>query len=225
MAKKTPNDTPQDAPEPPAEPTQAADPALAAASTHTGAKRIAAEENGHEAPAAPAPDAPSVHAGYADYTMPDDYAGEDFLTKARNWVERHPALAVAGAVGLGLAVGRLVAAAVPEPEPETLKDRARARAGDLSKDIERLTRSAKKQARVASKQAKGFAAGAGDSVQDKLARAAEALEDVQASVSEAAHDGVEKTKDLADVIGEAVKAAVAGVVVKKADDWIGKIKG
>ena len=122
-------------------------------------------------------------------------------------------------------MGRLVAAAVPEPEPATLGDKLRTRAGELSKDAEKYAKVARKQAKAYSKEAKVIAHDASESAQEQLARAAEALGEAQSSIAHAAHEGYDKTKDLGDVVADAVKAAVAGVVVKKADSLIDKIRG
>ena len=164
----------------------------------------------------------------ADYEMPDDYAAEDWLETAKQWVEDHPGLAVLAAAGTGLVVGRLVTALFPDPEPPTLAERVEARAKVLQKEAgkqaKRLGKDARKQGTVYKKQALAFADDAGDSLQASLHRASEALREAAAKAGDAAEDGYEKSKDLAETIADAAKVAVTGVLASKIDDWVGKVR-
>lgn len=220
MAKNNANDTPKAGP--PAEPTAASDPsasvpdaggepvkqATAPMATTPGTVEggvsvggTAGSPSGATArPADPvAPPAP------ASYEMPDDYES-DALTQTRLWVEENPVLAVVAAAGIGLVVGRLVMALIPEPEPPSFSSRVEKRAKQLRKD------------------ATVYADDAGAVVAEQLKRAANALSEAAEVVAEKAEVGYERSKDVAEVVGDAVKAAVAGVVVKKADNWISKIR-
>jgi len=152
----------------------------------------------------------------ADYEMPDDYADEDPLAMAKSWVEAHPGLAILGAAGVGLLVGRLVSGVFSEPEP-TLADRVERRARTLSK-------TASSRGLALRADASRAAAGANDTLQESLHRAAEALKVAAAHAGEAAEDGYEKTKDLAETIADAAKVAVTGVLAAKVDDWVKKVR-
>ena len=147
---------------------------------------------------------------YDDYAMPDDYAGGP-LDGLRSWAEAHPGLALLSAAGVGLVVGRLVMALAPEPEPPSLTKRIEKRAKTLRAD--------------ASDRASEYS----DVASERLAKAADALRDAADSVRDRAGDwadeGSEKARDLADVIADAAKVAVAGVVAKKADSWLDRFKG
>ena len=190
------NDTPS--PEPPAEPTSAADPS--APIPDAGGEPV------KQATAATArPITPSLPPTRADYEMPDDYA-TDWLGQTRQWVEEHPALAVAAAAGLGLVLGRLITALVPDPEPPTFTARVEKRAKQLRKE------------------AATYADDAGDVLATQLKKAAEALSSAAEVVAEKAETGYEKSKDLAEVVADAAKAAVAGIVAEKADSWIGRLR-
>ena len=210
MAKTNAND-PSGA-TPPAQPTSAADPTAsvpdaggepvkqATAPMATAPGTVEGSSEGAARPADPVlPPAPT------SYEMPDDYE-TDPLDQTRRWVEENPVLAVAAAAGIGLVVGRLVMALIPDPEPPSFTNRVEKRAKQLRKD------------------AAVYADDAGAVVADQLKRAANALSEAAEVVAEKAEVGYERSKDLAEVVGDAVKAAVAGVVVKKADDWISKIR-
>ena len=153
----------------------------------------------------------------ADYEMPDDYAAQDPMATAKAWVEAHPGLAILGAAGIGLVAGRLVMALIPDPDPPSLADRVETRAKQLKKV-------AKKQGKVASKEASAFAHSAGDTLQDSLHRASEALREAASNAGGAAEEGYEKTKDLAETIADAAKVAVTGVMAAKLDDWVSKVR-
>lgn len=135
-----------------------------------------------------------------EYNMPDDYAADGFET-VRQWVEENPVLAVAGAAGLGFIAGQLVSLLIPDPEPPSFGDRVERRAKQFRRD------------------AVHFAGDAGDVLADKLRHAADALSDAAESASSHAEEGYERASGLADVVTDAAKAAVAGVVAKKADSW------
>jgi ElaB/YqjD/DUF883 family membrane-anchored ribosome-binding protein len=137
--------------------------------------------------------------------MPDDFES-DWLGQTRQWVEDNPVLAIAAAAGVGLVVGRLVMALVPEPEPPSFAERVEQRAKQLRKG------------------AAVVADDAGEALAESLKKAAHALTDAAEAVAGKAESGFEKTKDLAEVVSDAVKAAVAGVMVKKADDWMSRLR-
>ena len=154
----------------------------------------------------------------ADYEMPDDYASEqDPVAKVKSWVEAHPGLSVIGAAGIGLLAGRLVMSLIPDPEPPSLTNRVEKRAKQLQKV-------AKKKGKKAQADVSTFAHGAGDTLQDKLHQAAEALREAAENAGDVAGEGYEKTKDLAETIADAAKVAVSGVLASKIDDWVGKVR-
>lgn len=152
----------------------------------------------------------------AAYEMPDEYA-QSWLDRTRDWVEKNPALAVVAAAGVGLVVGRLVMGLLPEPEPPTFVERVERRTRRMRKEAKRGLRGARKGATHA-------AGDAGDALQHQLARAAEALSDAAGTAAERAGSGVEKATDVAEAIGDAVKAAVVGAVNRGADSWVGKLR-
>ncbi len=154
----------------------------------------------------------------ADYEMPDDYVTDDPIATVKAWVEAHPGLSVLAAAGIGLVVGRVVTGLFPDPEPPSLADRVEKRAHQLQKE-------AKKRGKVYKKEAAAFASTTGDSLQDNLHRASEALREAASATGHVAEEGYEKTKDLAETIADAAKVAVTGVLAAKLDDWIGKVKG
>ena len=153
----------------------------------------------------------------ADYEMPDDYANDDPIAAAKAWVEAHPGLALLAAAGIGLVAGRLVTALIPDPEPPSLADRVEVRAKQLQK-------AAKKQGKVASREAAAFASTAGVSLQDSLHRASDALREAAANAGDAAGEGYEKSKDLAETFADAAKTAVTGVLASKLDEWVSKVR-
>ncbi|CAN5473414.1 hypothetical protein BH23BAC4_BH23BAC4_02410 [soil metagenome] len=168
--------------------------------------------------------APYATSSFADYELPDDFAGQDWLVDARRWVEDNPALAVVGAVGIGLLFGRLVAAAIPDKEPPSLGERLHKQSGRLRKDADKYAKKARKHAKTYSKDARGLASDASDVLQVQLSRAAEALAEASHTLSGSASEGYVKTRDLAEDVSDAVKTAVAAAVTKKADEWINKVK-
>ncbi|MEM0961340.1 MAG: hypothetical protein AAGK21_02210 [Bacteroidota bacterium] len=153
----------------------------------------------------------------SDYEMPDDYASQDTIGQLKDWVVANPGLAVVGAAGVGLLVGRLVTALFPDPDPPSLADRVEERARQLQKEAKR--HGTKARGEIAS-----FASDAGDTLQEKLHHAADALKDAADTAGDAAEDGYEKTKDLAETIADAAKVAVTGVLASKIDDWVGKVR-
>ena len=161
----------------------------------------------HETPETVAPPIP------ADYEMPDDYATEGTLEKARVWAEAHPGLAVLAAAGAGLVIGRIVTGLFPDPEPPSLADRVEKKAKVLQKQ-------AKKQGKDLRKQASVVSHDAGESLQDLIDRASHALRDAAGTAGDAAEDGYEKTKDFAEHLSDAVKVAITGVLASKIDDWV-----
>ena len=143
----------------------------------------------------------------ADYAMPDDYASESPVDRVKQWAEANPGLAIAAAAGVGLVVGRIVTALVPEPEPPTLQKRVETRAKALKKaGVHR-------------------AEDASDAIAERLQEAADAIRDAAGTAVEKSEEGIERTKDLAEHIADAVKVAVTGVAAKKLDDWMDKVKG
>lgn len=126
---------------------------------------------------------------------------DDWVTRTKLWVEENPALAVVGAVGLGLLVGRIVTAAVPDPAPKTLTAKIEQRAHDLAK------------------QGRYVADDAGDAIARQLAVAADALAEASGAVQKNAKKGYSEAKDFSETIAEAIGDAFS----KKASDWIEKI--
>ncbi len=141
----------------------------------------------------------------SSYEMPDDYAS-DTLTSVKKWIEDNPTLAIAAAAGLGFVASRLITAIFPDPEPPLLAERVEERARKLRKE------------------ASHYADDAGEALAQKLKTAADALSDAAETAAHKAEAGYERSKDIADVVAEATKAAVAGVVAKKADSWLGRWK-
>lgn len=153
----------------------------------------------------------------ADYKMPDDYATETSFDKVKAWAEANPGLAVLAAAGIGVVAGRILTSMVPDPDPPTLAERVEARAKTLQKE-------AKKKGKVYSKQASAWADDAGDSLSDALDRAAEAIREAAGTAGNYAEEGVEKTKDLAETVSDAVKVAISGIVAAKIDDWVDRVR-
>ncbi len=200
--------TPDDATTDPAEPTPGIpdpNPLVPDASIEPAAQVAAAASN------TVAPPIP------ADYEMPDDYANDDPVATVKSWVEAHPGLAILAAAGIGLVVGRVVTGLVPDSDPPSLADRVEKRAKTLRKE-------AKKRGTVYKKEASALASTTGDTLQDSLHRAAEALREAASNVGDAAEGGYEKSKDFAETIADAAKVAVTGVLATKLDDWVGKVR-
>jgi hypothetical protein len=130
----------------------------------------------------------------------DPADSDDWVMRTKLWVEENPALAIVGAIGLGLLVGRIVTAAIPDPEP-SLTDKIERRAKELSK------------------QGRYYADDAGDAIGKQLAIAAEALGVAAQSVSHNAKHGFDEAKDFSEHIAEAIGDAFS----KKASQWLDKI--
>ena len=126
---------------------------------------------------------------------------DDWVTRTKLWVEENPALAVVGAIGLGLLVGRVVMAAVPDPAPKTLTGKIEQRAHDLAK------------------QGRYYADDAGDAIARQLAVAADALAEASGAVQKNAKKGYSEAKDFSETIADAIGQAFS----KKAGDWIDKL--
>ena len=168
------------------------------------AKSAAAKAaSGNAGPTAPRPVTTSPGAGdpTVDRLSLDPADSDDWVTRTKLWVEENPALAVIGAVGLGLLVGRIVTAALPEPEPKTLTGKIEKRAHELAK------------------QGRYVADDAGDAIARQLAVAADALAEASGAVSKNAKKGYAEAKDFSDTIAEAIGQAFS----KKASSWIDKL--
>ncbi len=126
---------------------------------------------------------------------------EDWVTRTKMWVEENPVLAVVGAVGLGLLVGRVAMAAAPQPAPKTLTDKIEQRA------------------KLLAKQGRYAADDAGDAISQQLAVAADALSEAAHSVSKNAQHGYAEAKDFTETIADAIGEAFS----KKASDWMSKL--
>ena len=126
---------------------------------------------------------------------------DDWVARTKLWVEENPALAVVGAVGLGLLVGRIVMAALPDPAPKTLTGKIEQRAHELAK------------------QGRYYADDAGDAIARQLAVAADALAEASGAVQKNAKKGYSEAKDFSETIAEAIGDAFS----KKAGDWINKL--
>jgi ElaB/YqjD/DUF883 family membrane-anchored ribosome-binding protein len=153
----------------------------------------------------------------ADYKMPDDYASETAFDKVKAWAEANPGLAVLAAAGIGVIAGRILTGLVPDPTPPTLAERVESRAKSLQKE-------AKKKGKVVRKEATAFAGEAGDTISEALDRAAAAIREAADSAGDYAGEGVEKTKDLAETVSDAVKVAISGIVATKIDDWVDRVR-
>ena len=178
----------------------------------------------------------------ADYEMPDDYADQDWLTTTKAWVEENPGLAILAASGIGLLAGRIVTALFPDPEP-TLADRVEERAAVYKKEAAKRGKAYRKEAkkrgktyRKATKKelkafrkdpagyTEGLAGDLGDTLEDRLQSAAKTLRHAADGATDAAGDGLERTKDFAEHVADAVKVALTGVVATKVDDWVHKVR-
>lgn len=153
----------------------------------------------------------------ADYKMPDDYATESAFDKVKAWAEANPALAVLAAAGVGVVAGRILTGLVPDSKPPTLAERVESRAKSLQKE-------AKQKGKVYRKEASAFAGDAGESISEALDRAAEAIREAAGTAGDYAEEGVEKTKDLAETVSDAVKVAISGIVATKIDDWVDRVR-
>jgi len=187
------------------------DPTPEAAKAPTGASTT-----GSTAPKPPTPSPASTkpltpprpitsNPAYGDPTVDrlslDPADSDDWVTRTKLWVEENPALAVVGAIGLGLLVGRIVTSAIPTPEPKTLTGKIEQRAKDLSK------------------QGRYYADDAGDAISQQLSVAADALGEAAKAVSKNAKEGYGEAKDFSESIAEAIGDAFS----KKASDWLDKI--
>lgn len=131
----------------------------------------------------------------------DPADSDDWVTRTKLWVEENPALAIIGAIGIGLLVGRIVTAAIPEPQPKTLTGKIEKRAKELSK------------------QGRYYADDAGEVISKQLAIAAEALGEASHAVAKNAKHGFEEAKDFSETVAEAIGQAFS----KKASTWLDKI--
>ena len=131
----------------------------------------------------------------------DPADSDDWVTRTKLWVEENPALAIIGAIGVGLLVGRIVTAAIPDPAPKTITDKIEQRAKDLAK------------------QGRYYADDAGEAISRQLAIAAEALGEASGAVSKNAKKGYGEAKDFSETVAEAIGHAFS----KKAGDWIDKL--
>ena len=198
---------PPPVPETPSEPT-----AVPTGSAEPAKQSVSGGTEGRVLPPAPAT---------SQYEMPDDYASESPITAVKEWAEAHPGLALLAAGGVGLVVGRLLMALSPDPEPPSLADRVEKRAKKLNKKVKKGASHAYDDAKDNATEAAAASAAALAAAAVVLKEAAEKFADKAGHVAE---EGVEKAKDLADVISDVTKVAVTGVVAKKADDWMKKIK-
>lgn len=191
-------------------PTTAGDPA---SSTPTGSGEPAKQAVSGTASAPGRVVAPSP----GEYEMPDDYASDNPVHKVKEWAQAHPGLALLAAGGAGLLIGRILVGLSPDPEPPSLSDRVEARA----KVLARNARGYGEDARESAGEAAAASAAALAAAAAALKEAAEAAGEKASHVAE---EGAEKARDLADVISDAAKVAVTGVVAKKADDWIKRFR-
>ena len=153
------------------------------------------------APGRPVTSTPNYGDPTVDRLSLDPVDSDDWVTRTKLWVEENPLLAVVGAVGLGLVVGRVVIAAIPDPEPKTLTGKIERRAKDLSK------------------KGRYVADDAGDAISHQLAIAADALSEAAHAVSKNAKQGYSEAKDFSETIAEAIGDAFS----KKASTWLDKI--
>ncbi len=168
-------------------------------STGTGTKPPTSATNA--GPARPITSTPAFGDPTVDRLSLDPADSDDWVTRTKLWVEENPALAIIGAIGIGLLVGRIVTAAIPDPEPKTLTGKIEKRAKELSK------------------QGRYYADDAGDVISKQLAVAADALSEASHAVSKNAKHGFEEAKDFSESIAEAIGQAFS----KKAGDWLDKL--
>lgn len=153
-----------------------------------------------------------------EYEMPDDYAADNPIDKVKAWAQAHPGLALLAAGGAGLVIGRILIGLTSDPEPSTLTERVEARAKELAHNARGYGEDARESASEAAAASAAAIAAAAAALKD----AAEAAGEKAGQVAE---ESAEKARDIADVISDAAKVAVTGVVAKKADDWIQRIRG
>lgn len=133
-------------------------------------------------------------------TLSYDPEDGDWVGQTRRWIEENPGLALAGAAVAGLAIGRLVAAAIPERRPETPQEK-----------IER-------RARLAAEHGREFAEDAGEVISKQLAIAADALGEASKAVAQGAKKGYGEAKDLSEFLAETIGEAIS----KKAAHWLNR---
>ena len=258
MDKTTPDtpsgDAPAEAPDtqdlaggPPAAPTTAGAPAEPAPTGSAEPAKQAVSGTANPPKATPAtasaitPDADKPAPGRvvtprpSDYEMPDEYASESPIEKARLWAEAHPGLALLAAGVGGLVIGRILVGLAPDPEPETLSTRVEKRAKQLKKQAKGSFEEAKDSAGEAATATSAALAAAAIALKEAAERAAEKAGDWAEDVPDKARhfaedaedmakEGVEKAKDLGDTLSDLVKVAVTGIVAKKAGDWVSKFR-
>ena len=149
----------------------------------------------------------------ADYKMPDDYATEGTFDKVKSWAEANPGLAVLAAAGIGIVAGRILTGLVPDPEPPSLSERVEAKAKTLKKQ-------ARKQGKVVRKEASVLASDTGESLADALERATVAIREAAGNAGDYAEEGVERTRDFAETLSE----AISDIVSTKIDDWVDRVR-
>ncbi|MEL6705762.1 MAG: hypothetical protein AAFP15_15960 [Bacteroidota bacterium] len=202
--------------------------AAASAATTPAATTPAATTHAAATPKPTPPPSPSIPPPSPSFTVPTyslpEPATQDWLTRTRTWIEDHPALAVTAAVGVGLTLGRVLSGAFKAPPPPSLTERVEVRARELGDEIAKRGTTAAEKGRVMAAKGSAAASDAGDVLRERLQDAGEKFGDVAEVAAERAEEGYEKAKDFADVVADAVKAAVLGVVAKKADDWFDKLK-
>ena len=209
---------PPPVPETPAEPT-----AVPTGSAEPAKQSVSGATQGRVLPPAPTT---------SEYEMPDDYANENPIDAVKQWAEAHPGLALLAAGGVGLVVGRLLMALSPDPEPPSLAERVEKRAKKLNKKARKGASHAYDDAKDNAAEAAAASAAAVAAAAVVLKEAAEkwaekaghSAEKFADKAGHVAEEGADKAKDLADAISDIAKVAVTGVVAKKADSWMKKIK-
>ena len=196
VSKPTPATTPSSAPSTP--PTGSA--STSTPSSGTGPS-VRPPSSTNAASARPITSNPAFGDPTVDRLSLDPADSDDWVTRTKLWVEENPALAIVGAIGIGLLVGRIVTAAIPDPQPKTLTGKIEQRAKELSK------------------QGRYYADDAGEVISKQLAIAADALGEASHAVAKNAKHGFEEAKDFSETVAEAIGHAFS----KKAGDWLDKL--
>lgn len=141
---------------------------------------------------APRAAVPGAGEGYpAVDTGAFDPEGQDWLSRARRWIEQNPGLAIAGAAAAGLLIGRAIAAAIPEPEPETLTEALQRRARELAEHGREVAGDTRE---VISKQ---------------LAIAADALAEASRALGKGTQRGYAEAKEFGEFVADSFGKAAA----------------
>jgi len=170
----------------------------------------------------------------------------DAIDRGKKWVKENPVLAVAAAVGVGLAVGGIAAWAGREPEPEPVATRLRKRARSVSdraqdalKDVgetvaEQLSSSTatlRDGVSNLSSEVVGRASDYREDVERHAARLAESIaenavaaaETIQGSARSIAKRPNRKERDAFGSLSDSIRTVMTAFAVKKVGEWLRRI--